>query len=156
MSDQAFMKKAIELAQSNIKSQEGGPFGAVIVLNGEIIAQGRNQVLKLNDPTAHAEIQAIRDAADKLKQPHLNDCILYSSCEPCPMCFSAIYWARIKQVYFAATRHDAAEIGFIDAELYEEIVKPLDNRTTRFIHLNTDGSRLVFQAWQAAAQGLTY
>ncbi|MBQ9297766.1 MAG: nucleoside deaminase [Clostridia bacterium] len=114
-----FMEEANKLAEKGFKSGDGGPFGAVIVKNGEIIARGNNKVLCSNDPTAHAEVVAIREASKKLNTYDLSGCILYTSCEPCPMCLSAIIWANIKEVYYACTREDAASIGFRDELIYE-------------------------------------
>ncbi|MCD4712343.1 MAG: nucleoside deaminase [Clostridiales bacterium] len=113
------MQKAIEEALSGIEHRDGGPFGAVIVQNGEIIATGHNRVISSHDPTAHAEIVAIRSAADKLGRFDLSDCELYTTCEPCPMCYSAAHWAKIKKIVYGATRQDAADIGFDDNYLYE-------------------------------------
>lgn len=115
-----FMKKAIENADNGITNNEGGPFGAVIVSkNGEIISNGNNKVLSQKDPTAHAEIVAIREACKKLNTYDLSDCILYTSCEPCPMCLSAIIWSNIKNVYYGCTKNDAGEIGFRDDIIYD-------------------------------------
>lgn len=116
------MLKAIRLSEENFKKYEGGPFGAVIVRNNKIIAKGINRVISQYDPTAHAEIIAIRNACKKLRRIWLNDCEIYTSCEPCPMCMSAIYWARIKKIYFANSRLDAEKIGFIDKKIYKELL----------------------------------
>lgn len=116
-----FMKTAVEEAEKGLKRNEGGPFGAVIVGKGKIIAKAHNKVLKTNDPTMHAEIAAIRIATKKLKRFNLSDCGLYSSCEPCPMCYSAIRWAKIKKIFFGCTRKDAEKIGFSDREIYDEL-----------------------------------
>ncbi|MFH1456160.1 MAG: nucleoside deaminase [archaeon] len=116
-----FMKIAINEALDGTKNGEGGPFGAVIVKDGKIIAQGHNEVLKTNDPTAHAEIVVIRKACNKLKRFDLTDCEIYSSCEPCPMCFAAIHWAKMKKLYFGCTQNDAADIGFDDKFIYDVI-----------------------------------
>jgi guanine deaminase len=118
---QAFMKRAIELAAIGMASGHGGPFGALVVRGDEVLAEGYNQVTSAHDPTAHAEVNAIRAACKSLETFSLAGCEIYSSCEPCPMCLSAIYWARLDRLYFAATRGDAAEIGFDDAFLYEEL-----------------------------------
>ncbi|HOF08203.1 MAG TPA: nucleoside deaminase, partial [Bacteroidales bacterium] len=118
-----FLKLAIELAKENVKNG-GGPFGAVIVKDGQIIAKGTNRVTSHNDPTAHAEIVAIRQACEKLNDFQLTDCIIYSSCEPCPMCLGAIYWARPKKLVFAADKFDAANAGFDDSMIYDEIQLP--------------------------------
>jgi len=126
-----FLKLAIELAKENVKNG-GGPFGAVIVKDGQIIAKGTNRVTSHNDPTAHAEIVAIRQACEKLNDFQLTDCIIYSSCEPCPMCLGAIYWARPKKLVFAADKFDAANAGFDDSMIYDEIQLPYSDR-----HLET-------------------
>jgi guanine deaminase len=116
-----FMLEAFKEAKKGFKKKEGGPFGAVIVCEGKLIARAHNKVLKNNDATAHAEIEAIRKASKKLKTFDLKDCEIYTTCEPCPMCYSAIYWARIKKVYFSQTRKDAKKIGFDDEKIYEMI-----------------------------------
>jgi tRNA(Arg) A34 adenosine deaminase TadA len=117
---QLYLKKAIDLSLEHSRKGDNGPFGAVVVLNGEIAGLGWNRVVRLNDPTAHAEITAIRNACSNLKTHDLSRAVLYSSCEPCPMCLSAIFWARIKQVFYACTRYDAAAVGFDDKDLYEQ------------------------------------
>ena len=119
-----FMKIASEEAAAAARNNEGGPFGAVIVRDGEVVARGHNEVLKSNDPTAHAEMVTIRRAAASLGRFDLSDCVLYTSCEPCPMCLSAIYWARIPTVFFGCTKEDAADIGFDDQAIYEYIRHP--------------------------------
>lgn len=119
--DISFLKKAIDLALTGLAQDKGGPFGCVIVKNGEVVGKGYNSVTSMMDPTAHAEIVAIRDACKKLGEYQLNDCTLYTSCEPCPMCLGAIYWARPSRVIYAATRDTAAEAGFDDALIYKEI-----------------------------------
>lgn len=116
-----FMKIAIEEACNGVSNNDGGPFGAVIVRDGEIISKAHNEVAKTNDPTAHAEIVAIRKASSKLKRFNLSDCEIYTSCEPCPMCLSAIHWARIKKIYYGCTKEDAAKIGFDDHYIYDAI-----------------------------------
>lgn len=116
-----FMKTAVKEAFKGMRKNDGGPFGAVIVKNGKIIASGHNEVLKTNDPTSHAEIVAIRKAAKKLKRFDLSDCEIYSSCEPCPMCFAAIHWAKMKKLYYGCTRKDAEKIGFDDKFIYDVI-----------------------------------
>ena len=123
-----FMKVATELSEDNLKTKVGGPFGACVVKNGKIIGKGSNHVLKNNDPTAHAEIMAIRDACKTLKSYDLSDCILYTSCYPCPMCLSATIWANIKTVYYGNTKEDASDIGFRDEHIYEFIDKLEDNK----------------------------
>jgi len=145
--DEQFMRRAIALAQNGIDQNAGGPFGAVIVKNGEIIAEGCNRVTSTNDPTAHAEVVAIRKACEKLKSFQLDDCTIYTSCEPCPMCLGAIYWARPEQVFFAATREDAARIGFDDQFIYGEIEKPIAERQMKIVNLMRGEALVVFQNW---------
>src|SRR4029079_15752444 len=122
--DLKFIEAAIHLSAEHMRANDGGPFGAVIVKDGEIVANGWNQVTSSNDPTAHAEVTAIRDACRRLKTFQLDDCELYTSCEPCPMCRSAIYWSRFQKVYYANTRKDAAKIAFDDDLIYREVAKP--------------------------------
>mgnify|MGYP001063593839 FL=1 len=129
-----WLEEAIALGLRGMERGDGGPFGAVIVREGVVIARGWNQVLTTHDPTAHAEIVALREAASHLKRDHLEDCLLFSSCEPCPMCLAALYWARIQMVYFAADRHDAAAAGFADEFLYRELVRPPSQRMIPFRH----------------------
>jgi tRNA(Arg) A34 adenosine deaminase TadA len=143
-----FMSEAVRLSLENMKIGEGGPFGAVIVKNGQIIAKGNNQVLKYNDPTAHAEIVAIREACKILGTFQLYDCELYTSCEPCPMCLGAIYWARPKTVYYANSRQDAASIGFDDAFIYEEINTSFERRKIPMIHIHHEEAIRAFELWQ--------
>jgi len=120
-----FMLAAIRLAERAVRDGTGGPFGAVVVRRGKIIARGQNTVLATNDPTAHAEVNAIRAASARLRRFKLDDCELYTSCEPCPMCLAAIQWARLRRIYFAATRHDAARAGFDDALFYRQVTVPI-------------------------------
>ena len=138
---------AIELSYSNIEQCAGGPFGAVIVKGGEIIAASANQVVKNNDPTAHAEVMAIRLACQKLETFNLQGCVIYTSCEPCPMCLAAIYWARIDSVYYANTKHDAAAIGFDDQFIYEEFDKSPHNRKLLLKQLLRDEAQGIFKLW---------
>ncbi|MCA1623047.1 MAG: nucleoside deaminase [Acidobacteria bacterium] len=145
--DKEFMRRAIALAQNGIDRNAGGPFGAIVVKNGEIIGEGCNRVTSTNDPTAHAEVVAIRNACAKLGSFQLDDCVIYTSCEPCPMCLGAIYWARPEQVFFAATRKDAAIIGFDDQFIYEEIEKDFDGRQLKIVNLMRDEALTVFQNW---------
>jgi tRNA(Arg) A34 adenosine deaminase TadA len=133
-----------------------GPFGAVIYQGDMLIAKGHNQVIELNDPTAHAEVQAIRAASKKLNQFDLSECVIYSSCEPCPMCFSAIYWARIKKVYYGATRKDAKAIGFIDDYIYQELERVPKNRSLPFEQLLRDEANQVMQEWFTSPHRETY
>lgn len=142
-----FMTRAIELSRTGMTTGEGGPFGAVIVQNDTIIAEGNNQVLLTNDPTAHAEVVAIRRACAKLGRFDLSDCELYTSCEPCPMCLGAIYWARPKAVYYANTKQDAANIEFDDSFIYDEIATPMKSRSIPFIHTPINGALDIFQEW---------
>ncbi len=154
--DKQFIKRAIELSEKGMDSQAGGPFGAVIVKNDEIIAEGFNQVTSSNDPTAHAEVVAIRRACEKLNTFQLDDCIIYTSCEPCPMCLGAIYWARPKAVYYACTKEDAAEIGFDDNFIYDELDKNIENRAIKFINLGREEGRKVFKKWEAKEGRIDY
>ena len=147
--DRLFINRAIELSEKGMNSNAGGPFGAVIVKNDEIIAEAFNQVTSSNDPTAHAEVVAIRKACEKLGSFQLNDCIIYTSCEPCPMCLGAIYWARPKTVFYACTKVDAAEIGFDDHFIYDEIDKNIEDRNIKFINLARAEGLDVFKKWEA-------
>ena len=141
------MARAIELSLENVRSG-GGPFAAVVVKDGAIIAEGVNQVTVLSDPTAHAEIVAIREACKKLASFELKDCELYASCEPCPMCLGAIYWARLARVYFGNTAQDAAEIGFDDSFIYREVAKLPSQRKIEMIPLMREQALAAFRAWQ--------
>lgn len=145
--DLKFMRRAIELAQNGIDSNEGGPFGCVVVKNGEIVGEGNNCVTSTNDPTAHAEVVAIRNACKKLNSFQLDDCVIYTSCEPCPMCLGAIYWARPKQVFFACNREDAANVGFDDDFIYEEIALPIKERRIKTDFLLREEGLTVFENW---------
>ncbi|HRH42500.1 MAG TPA: nucleoside deaminase [Pyrinomonadaceae bacterium] len=145
--DLKFMRRAIELAQNGIDSNEGGPFGCVVVKNGEIVGEGNNCVTSTNDPTAHAEVVAIRNACEKLNSFQLEDCVIYTSCEPCPMCLGAIYWARPKQVFFACNREDAANVGFDDDFIYEEIALPIKERRIKTDFLLREEGLTVFENW---------
>jgi guanine deaminase len=155
MNQNEHMKQAALASIQNIENQ-GGPFGAVVVRNGQIIATGVNRVVPNSDPTAHAEVQAIRAAAAKLQTFDLSDCEIYTSCEPCPMCLGAIYWAKIKKVYYANTRYDAASIGFDDNFIYEEIPKPIEQRSVKFIKLDCDEAKKAFEKWKDIDQSLRY
>ncbi len=145
--DETFMRRAIELAQIGVNKSAGGPFGAVIVKNGEIVGEGYNQVTSTNDPTAHAEVVAIRNACAKLKSFQLDECVLYTSCEPCPMCLGAIYWARPKQIFYAATHTDAANVGFDDSFIYEEIALPVEERKIKSINFLREEGLAAFENW---------
>ncbi len=141
------MRRAIHLAEEGMKSNSGGPFGAVVVKNGEIIAEGWNRVTSNNDPTAHAEIIAIREACQKLGTFQLEDCEIYTSCEPCPMCLGAIYWARPKKVYYACTREDAAAANFDDQFIYDELELNIANRKVDFENIIRDEGLHLFRHW---------
>ncbi len=144
--DRQFLLQAIELATRSA-SQQGGPFGAVIVKDGNIIGQGHNQVTETHDPSAHAEIMAIRDACQTLNNHQLENTTLYASCEPCPMCLSAIYWARIPRVVYAATSTDAAKAGFDDAFIYRELEKPDTDKTVQLQHIALEQATQSFEEW---------
>jgi tRNA(Arg) A34 adenosine deaminase TadA len=150
------MREAIRLSLEKMRRGAGGPFGAVIVRQGKVIARGWNKVTSANDPTAHAEVVAIRAACRKLGAFHLGDCELYTSCEPCPMCLSAIYWARLRRVYFGNTRHEAARIGFDDEFLYREVARPLGKRRIPMKQLLHDEARAAFRAWEAKPDKVRY
>lgn len=150
------MRRAIELSREKMDANCGGPFGAVIVKDGRILAEGWNKVTSDNDPTAHAEITAIRAACDKLGSYHLEGCNIYTSCEPCPMCLAAIYWARIGNVFYANTRADAAAIGFNDEFLYRELVLPMDQRTIPIRQILREEAQAAFVAWQKKTDKTPY
>ena len=143
----SFMRQAIQLAVDNV-ANGGGPFGAVIVRNGEVIATGVNRVTTLCDPTAHAEVSAIRAACQHLQTFHLDDCDIYPSCEPCPMCLSAIYWAGLRHIYYGGTQHDAATINFDDQFIYRQIALPPSQRSIAATPLLHDEALAPFIAWQ--------
>ena len=151
-----WMDEAVALARSGMRIHGGGPFGAVIIANGELAGRGCNQVTPLLDPTAHAEIIAIRDACRSLQRFDLRGCILYSSCEPCPMCLSAIYWARLDRVYFASTRRDAAGIGFDDDFIYQQIPLDLAARSLPMVQLPTAAATDLFVEWSAKPDKIPY
>ena len=144
----AFMLEAIRLSEEGMKEGHGGPFGAIVVKDNTIIGRGFNRVLSSNDPTAHAEVTAIRDACKNIESFQLNECIIYTSCEPCPMCMGAIYWARPKAVYYANSRNDAADIGFDDDFIYTEIALPLENRKLPMIQLLRSEALQAFKLWK--------
>lgn len=154
--DTSFLSDAIGLAQTHSQLGHGGPFGALIVFKESIIAKGWNKVTSTNDPTAHAEIVAIRAACSRLKTFHLIGCVLYSSCEPCPMCLSACYWARIDRVIFGAERADAAAIGFSDEHLYREIPLGRSERSLPMTQLLRNEAMETMQAWHANPRRRTY
>jgi guanine deaminase len=142
-----FMLRAIELAREGMSSNFGGPFGAVVVRDGEIVGEGNNRVTSTNDPTAHAEIIAIREACNNLHNFQLDGCTIYTSCEPCPMCLGAIYWARPDRVFFACNRMDAAAIGFDDDFIYSELDKPPNDRNMVLTELMREDALKVFAEW---------
>jgi len=150
-----FIQRAVEIANENIDAG-GGPFGAVIVKDGEIIAEASNRVTVDHDPTAHAEVMAIREAGAKLGDFDLSDCVMYASCEPCPMCLGAIYWARISAVYFSADRKDAEEAGFDDSLIYEELAKPIESRKLKMIRLEDPSAGEVFIKWISKSDKTRY
>ncbi len=150
------MRRAIELAQKGMETGAGGPFGCVIVKDGEIVGEGSNLVTSTNDPTAHAEITAIRKACHKLNSFQLDDCTIYTSCEPCPMCLGAIYWARPDKMFYAAMHEDAAKVGFDDQFIYEEIEKPLSERKIESVNFMREESVKVFQNWADKTDKIKY
>ena len=154
--EKQFMKRAIELAQLGMKSNAGGPFGAIVVKSNEIIGEGFNQVTSTNDPTAHAEVVAIRSACAKLNTFQLDDCVIYTSCEPCPMCLGAIYWARPLKVYYGCNREDAAAIGFDDQFIYDEIKRDLDQRKIPFQNFMRTEALEVFKMWTSKEDKTEY
>ncbi|NOZ34560.1 MAG: nucleoside deaminase [Chlorobi bacterium] len=145
--EEDFMREAIRLSRESVKNG-GGPFGAVIVKDGKIIAAASNKVTQENDPTAHAEVSAIREASKKLKTFNLSGCEIYTSCEPCPMCFGAVYWARLDKLYFANTKQDAKNIGFDDSFIYEEIDLPYENRKIPNIQILRQEALFAFKDWE--------
>jgi guanine deaminase len=144
---ESFMNLAIELSDENIHTKNGGPFGAVIVKDSQIVGKGNNRVTSTNDPSAHAEVMAIRDACKNLGTFDLSGCEIYTSCEPCPMCLGCIYWARLKKIYYANSRSDAAKIGFDDAFIYEEISKDLAQRQIPAEQMMQQQAFEVFHKW---------
>jgi len=151
-----FMEEAIRIGLDGVRDNEGGPFGAVVVKDGEIIGRGNNQVTSTNDPTAHAEVMAIRDACSKLGTFQLDGCEIYTSCEPCPMCLGAIYWARPDKLYYACTKADASEIGFDDGFIYEELELPLDQRKIPFTQLLREEALELFKEWTEKDDKVSY
>lgn len=150
------MARAIELALENVLSGKGGPFAALVVRAGSILAEGTNVVTSTNDPTAHAEIVAIREACRKLGRFELSDCEIYANCEPCPMCLGAIYWARPALIYFAATSADAAKIGFDDSLIYDQLKKSVEARKIPMAQLMREDALKVFRAWEEKPDKVRY
>jgi guanine deaminase len=146
--DKAFMLRAIQLSIENVRSELGGPFGAVIVKDNRIVAEAVNQVTLTKDPTAHAEVLAIRQACQKLGVFELKDCELYTSCEPCPMCLGAIYWARLSRVYYGNLAEDAAQAGFDDSLIYREIARPHSERAIPMVQMLHEEALAAFRAWK--------
>lgn len=151
-----FMRAAIRLALQKMRAGKGGPFGAIVVRRNRILGRGSNQVTSTNDPTAHAEILAIREACRRLRTFQLDDCVLYTSCEPCPMCLAAIYWARIPAVFYANTRKDAARIGFDDDFIYREIARPIRRRKLAMKQLLRQEALRAFAEWRRLPGKIAY
>ena len=157
MEDQKYISEAIALARTGMNANDGGPFGAVIVnKEGEVIGRGNNKVTSTNDPTAHAEVVAIRDACKNIENFQLDGCTIYTSCEPCPMCLGAIYWARPARIVYGCSREDAADIGFDDNHIYKEISLPISEREIPTSQVSRDEAFTVFQDWQTKMDKLEY
>ncbi len=154
--DNLFMARAIQLSLDNVLSGQGGPFGAVIVKEGHIVAEGVNRVTATNDPTAHAEVVAIREACAKLGFFELKDCELYTSCEPCPMCLGAIYWARLSRIYFGNIAADASKIGFDDSAIYHEFARPHSQRSIPMVQMMRQQALTAFRAWEDKPHKIPY
>jgi guanine deaminase len=154
--DQRFLQTAVDLSRKHMRGGDGGPFGAVIVKAGEIVAEGWNCVTSRNDPTAHAEVVAIRQACTEIGHFDLSGATLYTSCEPCPMCLAAAYWARISRIVFANSRDDAAAIGFSDAHIYDEVPKPISERNIPTHHLPLAEAKAVFAEWRTKTDKVEY
>ena len=152
----AFMRRAVELSRVHMEAGEGGPFGAVVVRDGRILGEGWNRVTSTHDPTAHAEITAIREACRALGTFELRGCEIYTSCEPCPMCLASAYWARITRIVYSNTRDESAEIGFDDAFIYDEMPKAPSERAIVMEHRPTDEATAAFAAWTAKADKIAY
>lgn len=153
---EAFLEEAVRMAVENVRSGRGGPFGAVVVRDGEVIGRGTNGVTSEKDPTLHAEVAAIREAARALDHFHLRGCDIYTSCEPCPMCVGAIYWARLERLFFASEKQEAAAIGFDDVFIYEELERPLGDRRLVTRHVPLDGASRPFREWEKADDRIEY
>jgi guanine deaminase len=156
MLNNPFMQRVIALALENVQSGRGGPFGALVVKNEEIIAEAANSVTLSNDPTAHAEMLAIRQACEQLGLFHLTGCEIYASCEPCPMCLGAIYWARLDRAFFAATAGDAAKVGFGDSFIYQEMYKTHAQRKIPMVQLMREEALQPFRAWEQKPDKISY
>jgi tRNA(Arg) A34 adenosine deaminase TadA len=154
--DRVHLARAVALSREHMESGAGGPFGSVVVRDGQVIGEGWNRVTSTNDPTAHAEVVAIRRACEALGTFSLHGATLYASCEPCPMCLASAYWARVSRIVFANTREEAAAIGFDDQLLYDEIPKPIDQRLIPTVHMPDAEAKAVFEAWLAKADKIAY
>ncbi|MBK8466486.1 MAG: nucleoside deaminase [Chloracidobacterium sp.] len=154
--DRKFMARAIELARNGVETNAGGPFGCVVVKNDKVVGEGSNRVTSTNDPTAHAEIVAIRNACSRLDSFQLDGCTIYTSCEPCPMCLGAIYWARPERVFYACTRNDAADVGFDDDFIYKELEKNNGDRELELTNFMRDEALEVFGQWAAKPDKTEY
>lgn len=156
MNDRELLLRAVAMSAHGIRERAGGPFGAVVARQGEVVAEGWNRVTSTNDPTAHAEVVAIRAAAVEMNTYDLSGCILYSSCEPCPMCLAAAYWSRVDRVFYANTRADAAAIGFDDRLIYDELSKSEGERSLPMIRLDVEEAAAVLREWNADPDKLRY
>jgi len=154
--DKKYLSQAVQLAQNKSADGKNGPFGAVITQEDEIISKGWNQVVQNQDPTAHAEIIALRKACEELDRHDLSNCVIYSSCEPCPMCLSAIYWARLKKVVFAADKHEAAQIGFDDRNILNELGKNWEDRELEMKQIKLESAKNVFEKWKNNPNKIMY
>ena len=154
--NEKFMLAAIRISMEKMRANHGGPFGAVVVRRGKIVGRGWNRVTSTNDPTAHAEVSAIRDACSRLKKFQLDDCELYTSCEPCPMCLAAIYWARLKRVYYGNTRKDAAKINFDDDFIYRQVACSISKRAIPMKQLLRKKALMAFKEWAQKADKIPY
>jgi guanine deaminase len=154
--DETFMEQAIQLAIEGVMKGKGGPFGAIVVKDGKIVGRGNNSVTSTDDPTAHAEVMAIREACKNLKSFQLNGCVLYTSCEPCPMCLGAIYWSRLDVVYYSASRHMASYHGFDDSFIYNEVNLPFDQRKIPFLQLSAEKGLMPFREWDKKDNRVDY
>lgn len=155
MSDHVLLQQAVDLAERSATTT-GGPFGAIVARHGEVLAEGTNRVTSEHDPTAHAEVVAIRQACARVRSHRLDDAVLFCSCEPCPMCLAAAWWARVERIVFAATRQDAAAAGFDDSAIYAEVAAPLDHRLLPIHRCTVDDARAPFDAWAANPARVPY
>ena len=154
--DPKFMRMAIDLATENVRSGKGGPFGAVVVRHGEVIAAAANSVTSTNDPTAHAEVNAIRAACRSMESFQLDDCDVYASCEPCPMCLAALYWSRCRAIFYGNTKSDAAAVGFDDSFLHDEVKRPMEDRLIPFCRVLGDEAIESFEVWKQSSERIDY